>query len=256
MWIFLGIWLVNVATFVAWRIYLALTNGLAADFCGLDYDSRNKTLSYFIAGNLNQADAAFKFMEPEIGENCVFVQFSPKGWSAKATAKKIAHDLQWYHCRHARIFTISLGDHVARYLEKELGGIVEVYAVNPCPNRETLQKTWRKILCWAAPLAEIAVHGLGWLSILPIIPSFGGKYSLALLIDQYWCIYYDHPPLGTSHTCGVICSTNDTFLDNSALEKTYLDAEIQYIDTGHSDIVNNSALYYRAICKLIRTAAP
>lgn len=242
--------LVNAITFTIARIWWGSQGELAATLEAHISDSEDKTMTYLIAGNLNQADTAFEFMESEFGPNYTFVQFSPKGWSAKATAKAIAKDIQ-AHGYHGRVFTISLGDHVARYLEQALGNAIEVYAINPCSGREVLQSPWGTVLRYATLPAEALCHALGWISCLPIIPSWGGQYSPMLLVDQYWSIYYDSPPMITSHTYGVICSEQDAFLDNNVIDKNYPDAEIEYIDAGHSDIVNCAEKYHIAICNLL-----
>lgn len=248
--VILGAILLNAITFVVARVWWSLRGELAATLETHIGDPEDVTMTYLIAGNLNQADTAFKFMESELGSNYTFVQFNTKGWSAKATAKLIAKDIR-DHGYYGRIFTISLGDHVARYLEQELGRKIEVYAINPCPNRDALQSPFRTVLRFATPFAETLCHTLGWVSYLPIVPAFGGKYSLALLIDQYWNIYYDYPPLGASQTYGVICSTEDSFLDNDELGCFYLDANIEYVNAGHSDIVNSADQYNSAIRSLL-----
>lgn len=250
--VILGALLINAITFIIARCWWGLRGSLAATLEAHINDPNDKTMTYLIAGNLNQADTAFKFMEPFFGSNYTFVQFSTKGWSAQATAERIAQDIQ-ENGYQAQIFTISLGDHVARYLEQELGNAIKIYAINPCPNRSVLQKPWGTILKYVAPFAEILCHSLGWVSYLPIVPSFGGNYSPILLIDQFRCIYYDDPPRKSSHTYGVICSNGDTFLDNATIEKFYLNAEIEHIDAGHSDIVDNADLYYNAISNLLET---
>lgn len=249
--IILAILLINAVSFIGFRIWWGIHDGLAATLEVHINNPENQTMTYLVAANLNQADTAFDFMKSEFEENYTFVQFSTKGWSAKATAKLIMEDIR-EHGYQARVFTISLGDHVARYLEANLGGTVEVYAINPCPNRDVLQSPLDTVLQYGAPVAEVICHALGWVSYLPIIPSYGGSYSIALLVDQYWCIYYDYPPVGTSCTYGVICSTQDTLLDNDVIEATYLDAEIEYVDCGHSDIVNSAEKYHDAISNLLK----
>lgn len=248
--VILGAILLNAITFTLTRIWWALHGELVATLETHIENPEDKTMTYLIAGNLNQADTAFDFMKSEFGENYTFVQFSTKGWSPKATAKLIAQDIK-EHSYEARVFTISLGDHVARYLERDLGSTIKVYAINPCPTREALQSPLGAVLKFASPVAELACHACGWASYLPVVPSWGGQYSPILLIDQYWSICYDSPPLVTSNTYGLVCSEYDTLLDNNVLEYFYLDADIEYIDCGHSDVVNSAEKYYNAICNLL-----
>lgn len=248
--IILAALLLNVVTFTLARIWWGIRGELAANLEKHIGDPEDDTMTYLIAGNLNQASTAFRFMEPKFGANYTFVQFTTKGWSVKATAKKIASDIRKHDYR-ARVFTISLGDQVARYLERDLGRPVAVYAINPCLDRDVVRPPLNTVLKFATPVAEVVCHGFGWLSYLPIIPSFGNKYSMMLLIDQYWAIAHEWPPLRTTQTLGVICSTNDTLLVNSVIESNYLDAEITYVEAGHSDIVNAAEAYYDAICTLL-----
>ncbi len=250
--VILGAILLNAITFTLTRIWWALHGELAATLETHIENPEDKTMTYLIAGNLNQADTAFDFMKSEFGENYTFVQFSTKGWSPKATAKLIAQDIK-EHSYEARVFTISLGDHVARYLERELGSTIKVYAINPCPTREALQPPLGTVLKFVSLVAELACHACGWVSYLPIVPSWGGQYSPILLIDQYWSICYDSPPLVASNTYGLVCSEYDTLLDNNVLEYFYLDADIEYIDCGHSDVVNSAEKYYNAICNLLES---
>lgn len=244
--------LINAMTFIIARIWWGCCGKLAATLETHVNNPSSKVMTYLIAGNLNQADTAFDFMASELGENYTFVQFSTKGWDAKATAELIAEDV-WDHGYRARIFTISLGDHVARYLEAIFYETpLEVYAINPCPNREVLKPKYKLALRYLLPIAEIACHALGWVSYLLAIPSFGGRYSIALLIDQYWSIYHDSPPFRTKCTRGVIYSTMDDFLDNSMLKMYFLQITTEYVNAGHSDIVNSANQYHDAICNLLR----
>ncbi len=247
----ISVLLLNAITFILARIWWGFHGGLAATLETHIGDTEDTTMTYFIAGNLNQADTAFDFMKSEFGSNYTFVQFSTKGWNAKATAKLVEKDIR-EHGYHARIFTMSLGDHVARYLEHGPCEDLEIYAVNPCPNRKALAPPLDTVLCFAAPVAEVVCHALGWISYLPIVPSWGGTYSPILLIDQYWCIYYDYPPMDTDQTRGVIYSMGDELLENRVVEPMYPNADIRYINAGHSDIVNSATKEYNAIRKLLK----
>lgn len=246
----LWILLINAASFIAARLWWDIHGDLAATLEAHISDPEDPRMTYLIAGNQNQADAAFDFMRSEFGANYTFVQFSRKGWSAESTAERIAQDVL-EHDYDARVFTISLGDHAARYLEKTLGCGVEIWAINPCPNRNAVQQKLHPVLRYATPAAEVACHAIGWLSYFPRVKSWSGNYSLILLIDQYWCVYYDYPPEVTRQTYGVICSTQDELLNNAVIEAMYLDAELEYVDTSHSNIVDAADLYLNAIRNLL-----
>lgn len=254
--------ILNILSFAAARVYWWLsgkTGGVfkphLAEQVNQEIDER--IMTYLIAGNMAQPESAFEFMKSEFGQNYTYVSFSIYGWNAKTAAKYIAEDIK-EHDYKARVFTISLGDHVARYLEAdvELKGKLEIYVINPCPNRSVLQKPYDTVLRFCAPLAKGACYMVGWLSVLPVIPCDGGNYSLILLIDQFYGIYYDSPPLGASQTYGIVCSQRDEFIRNEVVEKIYLDAEIAEIDTVHGDTAGESSKYYDAISNLIQDNAP
>lgn len=252
----------NILSFAAARVYWWLSGKTGGEFEPhlaeqINQAAGEQTMTYLIAGNLAQPESAFKFMEAEFGQNYTYVSFGIYGWDAKTAAKYIAEDVKEHNYR-ARVFTISLGDHVARYLEADtdLRGKLEIYAINPCPNRSVLQKPYDTVLRFCVPLAKGVCYALGWASVLPVIPCDGGNYSLILLIDQFYGIYYDSPPLGASQTYGIICSKRDEFICNEIVERIYLDAEITEIDTAHGDTIGESSKYSDAISSLIQDNAP
>ncbi len=248
----IGLAIMNCMSFVLMRIRWRETGKLSGEFVQQIGNSDSKTMDYFIAGNLNQPEAAFKFMRSEFGENFTYVDYNTHGWSVFDTVEKIAEDII-YHGYQARIFTISVGDHVARYLEHYGTRDIEVYAINPCPNHTTLRRLLSLLLVIGAPLLSLLCYGLGWLSIIPVIPTVGGKYSLMLLGDQYMAIAYDLPPRAATKTIGVICSKNDELLRNEVIRQVFDHANIIEIDTTHGDTVGAGLEYLRGMQELLDT---
>lgn len=237
------------------RIRRELTSAMASKlriFKAQGAQSAEKQMTYLVAGTLAQPELAFEFMRSKFGENYTYVDFSRLGWRAKPTAQRIAEDIREHNYR-AKIFTISLGDHVARHLEAEpdLRGRIEVYAINPCPNRTAVREPFRTLLRFSAPMAEILCHLLGWLSVLPIIPCDGGLYSLMLAIDQFHEIYYDSPPLDADQTRGVVWSARDSFLRKESVQECYPQAKMVEIDARHGKTIQEAEKHYNAISTLI-----
>ncbi len=227
--IVMAILIMNCATFTLARLILQLSGECAASL-EIDpditpYSSGDVgTMTYLVAGNLNQPAAAFQFLKPELSWCTQNVNYRMIGWNAKSTARQIADEICAMMPKKAMVYTISLGDHVARYVEEYLRGSLEllgidleIIAINPCTTVDFMIPPLGALLKIGAPVFEVACHALGWLSVIPVIPTVGGRCSLILLADQYWTIAYDRPPHETSHTIGVICSKPDEEKDQDGL---------------------------------------
>lgn len=248
--VILGAYLLNVGTFMGVRLCLWFIGGLTATLESHVNDETSHEMTYLIAGNLNQPQSAFNFMMSEVGANYTYVKFGVQGWNAKATAKAIIKDIR-SHDYKARVFTISIGDQVARYLEDELGTEVELYSINPCSYRDALQPKYCELTTtWALP-AEILCHLIGWPTMFPSIEVGGGDYSLVMLVDQYWEIAYNKPPLKTSCTQGVVLSINDEILDNDYLRSLFSETRIVEIDTAHADTWAAAEEYLKGVKRLL-----
>lgn len=252
--------LINCLSFVTVRIALYLRDGFEAklerEMKGLEVD----TMTYLIAGNLNQAQTAFQFLTPELHGDVTYVQFQMMGWNANDAAKQIVRDVKARSLSHVYVYTISLGDHVGRYLEMYLGDScdLEIIAINPCTDVSFVRQPLRTVLQVGAPIFETLCHGLGWLSAIPFIPTWGDNYSLILLADQYWSIAYDRPIESAEHTIGVICSQpsdddNDGLLENAAIRDYFRDDTnnteicIITIKTGHSTMADHGDEYLAGV---------
>lgn len=189
-------------------------------------EPHSNEMTYLIAGNLNQPLSAFRFLGPELLENVTYVNFQMTGWSAKRAAEEIANEVIAEDFSHVDVYTISLGDHVGRYLEGLIGGHCElrIIAINPCSDISFVCEPFNTLLKVFAGPFEVLCHALGWFSTIPFIPAQDGvsKYSMILLADQYWSIAYDHPEPSVEHTIGVVCSQpneddNDGLLENARI---------------------------------------
>ncbi len=262
MRLLLSLIMLNTLSFIVARIIWWLRDDLSAKIImprkKLQSEDE-KEIIFLAAGNLAQPEKAFEFLRPVFERKpYAFLQFKMIGWDSRATAKAII-DESIKSGKNVTLWTISVGDHVGRYLEGYFFGQQEfkrggtrIYAVNPCPTRRALRAGLRGLLMIAAPILWVIAHLLGWLSIVPFIPATGGKYSLILLADQYMGIAYDMCPKNTSQTQGIILSTQDELLDNEFLEKGYFTCiKIVYVSTRHGDTVGMSHEYLRGAKELL-----
>lgn len=202
-------------------------------------------------GNRAQPRGAFGFLFPIIREKrCFFLKFKMIGWSARSTVKTVLKATQ--DADSIMVFTISLGDQIARRLEiTEVRRKLDVCAINPCPSRKALKPTWRWLLTFLGPVFWVFCHAIGWLSIIPLIPGTGGRYSLVLLADQYITLAYSRPPKRTTHTKRVLLSRNDELLCNGYLESFFRKANIGWVPCGHADTVRQKPVFLHGVAKLL-----
>lgn len=211
----------------------------------------SRVMNYFIAGVLNQPQNAFRFLTKEVRGGLTFVQYDMLGWSAKDTAQQIAHDI----CKNrynATIYTICVGDQVARYLEDILGN-VKVVTINPCSWPELLKPLFYyggKII---APALMIICHlGLGWISALPLVRFKWGAYSLVLLADQLAEIAYGCATHCTTGTQAVVCSTEDKILQNDKIIESFQTSNIGFVSVKHGYTTEKPVLWLDAIRQLLK----
>lgn len=240
----------NALSFIVTRMVWWIRDDLSAKIViprkKLRTEDDNKII-FLSAGNLAQPKKAFQFLKPILRrEQCAFLEFKMIGWSPRSTTKAIVEEITSSGCE-ATLWTISVGDHVGRYLGTYSCRKfpMQTYAINPCPERKALRHGLGGLLMIVAPILWTLAHLLGWLSIIPIIPATGGKYSLILLADQYMVVAYDTPEKNTARTHGVILSSQDELLDNNFLEKYFKNTKIVYVSTHHGDTVGMANRYLR-----------
>lgn len=268
----LAVLLANCVTFAMFRAVVCSAGWTSGVLRRQNPDSvRAERANYLIAGTLNQAEAAFQFLEPYLTGDVIYVQFQSIGWDARATAQHIAEDVYPYQYDEVDIYAISVGDHVARYLDAYFDDCettqVRIIAINPCPIIDCVRPQLRPYLKPLTPLFEVGCHALGWLSTAPIIPTAGGRYSLILLADQLWQTAWDQPPHSTSHTVGLICSRvsnkehndADDLLSNAAIREYFDTAsgkiETVHINTAHGDTIGAGKDYLLAVRQIWQSAA-
>lgn len=221
--------------------------------------SSNK-MNYFIAGIMDQPQPVFRFIKNDVQGGITYVNCSRYGWDPEKIADMIAEDIG-AHNYDATIYTISIGDHVARCLDHPFNQNIKIVAINPCSTPQMLRLRWRIVLKPVAVLLFILRAILGWLSVVSLIPAINGKYSLALLTDQLLIMGFDTPRQYTKRTIGVICSQHDQFLDNQAVLGYFIfigQDRIITLDTQHAYTVREPRLYQEAVRKILtqNTARP
>lgn len=213
-------------------------------------------MNYFVAGTLNQPKPAYQFIMNDIKGGVTWVSFRNTGWEAELTAKAILNHARRHDYKKIRVFAISVGDHVARYLEDFVRADpeiqLEVIAINPCSSPTYLNDGLRGAIK-AAPALQITKYLLGWASLLPVIPTPGEAYSVALLEDQLLQVSRVSTPRRFERTLGVVLSKNDELLDNGRII-TFLpdDVATVTIDTTHGNTIDAAKLYREATQKILQ----
>ncbi len=179
-----------------------------------------------IAGLQNQANKAYQYLQfPDYEE--VPLRFSYFGYNPRNTAKQLQAIVQ----DGDAVLAISISAKTVEF--SDVSQRCTTVLINPCSHPLTLKPPFRlltKTLTWPA---EVLSYGLGWISVLPIIPAdMGERTSLALMFDQLFWIGHGEPTCSLENT-GIILSTQDEFLDNDALRELYPGMPSREIDTRH-----------------------
>lgn len=234
--------LINSITYVCARAYWYKTGKVAADLQVVREVGDSGIMNYFVAGNINQPERAFKFLEGKIDGGITYVTYAElRGCSMKQIVDQVLADARQTGCK-VRIFGISIGDYVGRFAESDLDN-VETVAINPEPHPDILKPYANIGLKILTPAMEGLTVPLGWLSHIPCIRGF----SFAFLADQWRDIAYcSNAPHVTDCTIGVICSSDDEFLQNSVIEGYFRDVPIITINSGHGDTQGNGEAYAKA----------
>ncbi len=181
-------------------------------------------VSILIAGLMNQPENAFSQLKNAKSGQMYYAHFSNYGWNAKNSARQL-NNMEYPRATRINVFAISVGDKIAQ----QLTHCHHIYAINPCPHPSVL-KCNQKSLAVVAVLLQVAVLILGWLAVIPIIPTEGGLYSSALFADQLYEIAVNRKT--EPHNNGitsVIYSSGDEFLDNSKIREFYKNNQIEEI---------------------------
>lgn len=236
--VLIALWLVNVASFV--MIVRVKEAKRAGTLICLREDAHSEVVNYLIAGLLNQPDVAFYDFLEDFEGSVVAVNFLRTGWEPQLMAELIQEDSRSRQAGEIRIWSLSVGDQAARFVESMMLGVKTV-AVNPCTTPQCLQERFQGYGQLAKILQGICEYGLGWLSLLPVIPMSGvdsaaptrnWKYSPMLLVDQLVAITCGGQPLGTYQADFVVLSEDDQFLDNGAVRDLFTVASRVYHKTA------------------------
>lgn len=215
-------------------------------------------INYLIAGNVAQPEQGFAFLLDELEGEIVFCNYQQCGWSPEQSAEEICADIQQRLDGLSgetlvRIYAVSCGDIVARYLESMSALIpyadIEIIAINPASSPQLLKPPIKWGLKIVAPLLKGVCHLAGFASCIPFIPGTDSWHSPILLADQWMELAWSNAPHETSSTVSAIISTNDEFLVNEEIVKYFEGVRIIEVVSKHADAKGHGREYARA-CQL------
>lgn len=247
--ILLALEIANVMSFTATRFL----SKPAAQLERIRAAEPGERMNYLIAGTFNHPDTAFELLLDSMEGGVTFVKFSPMGWSALQMAGALRKDIVEHDYRPV-VYSISVGDKVARWLEWEMPMTdLKVVSMNPCPSPDMLKPSIRRVAKFMAPAYRALCYALGWISVIPYFPSAGGKfdYSMILLADQMKELMRDDAPYEIGRTIGIIESTKDELLENSKISDYF--GEIipcLVVDANHADTVKCADEYKEAMRRI------
>lgn len=200
-----------------------------------DYNGKN----ILIAGMLSQPENAYKYVELPYCHSA-YLRFSPFGYNPKISGEQLRKLIRSKDV----VVGLSVGCKSIIFAHRpETCRIL----VNPMTHSITLKAEKQLLIEYLSPIAEVLSYLLGWLAVIPVIKTGTGDfYSIALLVDQLFWMYYDDPhfdDIGKMNKIGVVISTDDEYLENHIIKGIYNCAEFVEIDTAHGQITNREAVY-------------
>lgn len=212
---------------------------------------------------LNEPILSFVFLDKLLKPNChlYYMQYDNFGYDAEAYTNQLFNKVSMVTKEATEAgkkveniaVSISLGDQIVAPIEDVFD---QVIAINPCTYNSFLNRRYRTIIAFCAPILFVLEYALGWLSFMPLISYDHNNYSITLLADQI----YDMKHLKPSESMRlknlprkILLSKYDQFLDNQAIEKYYQKADIKYINCKHGTMSdpNDAQLYLQGVQKLI-----
>lgn len=240
--------IINAITCFIFRVFIHRGRLKILDFASETNETSD--VSILLAGIFNQPYGAFFLLPAVKSDHMIFCDYSCFGFNAKNAGKQInAMDIP--SPSRVNVYAISLGDKVARYLTR----CTHIYGINPCPNPSVLRTNWQKILPPVALSLEIITLALGWIAVIPLVPSDDTCYSIALISDQLWEISINRstPPDNKGIT-SLVLSSKDEYIDDFKLWRFYkhLSMPEVTIDSKHGRTMDLawSAEYNRALEEL------
>ncbi len=242
-----GAAVVNAVSYTVARAAWYMKDEVGATLVRVRDDDSSSVMNYLIAGNLNQPEKAFGFLEDRLDGGITYVRYAEsKGCSMHLIAQQVLDDIQKRNCK-ARIIAISMGDYVSRCAESTFYNL-DTVAINPVPHPSVLKPVARNGLRVVTPIIEALTIPLGWLSSIPCIHGF----SLVTLADQWRDLaYLNDAPWTVANTVGVVCSDQDEFLLNDEIADYFLNVPVVTIESRHGDTEGNAAAYAEAWDKLM-----
>ncbi|MBR1875442.1 hypothetical protein IJ798_03665 [Candidatus Saccharibacteria bacterium] len=199
-----------------------------------------------VAGMLSQPESAYQYIDfhnKVIG----YLRFSSFGFNPKNAAYQLDEVIQ----PNDTVVGISIG---CKPIIMSLVKCRRKILINPMTHSIILKAKNQMLIEYLAPLAEVLSYALGWISLIPFIKTdTGDHYSLALLLDQLYWMYYGDPEdedMDSLDNVGIVISNQDEFLENDIISSIYLKASGQFdIDTRHGHTANPKVapLYQDAI---------
>lgn len=184
---------------------------------------------YLIAGMLSQPENAFKYLSFN-NQATMPLRYSVFGFNPKNSAKQLREIVGPYDT----VVGISIGCKPILMSENNCRRRI---LINPMTHSIILTAKNQMLIEYLSPEAEVLTYLLGWISFIPFINTdTGDRYSLALLIDQlYWMYYGDPKPSATRNLekVGIVISTEDEFLANDVMKDIYSRAVQIEIETMH-----------------------
>lgn len=199
------------------------------DFCpdGSQFPSEANIL---IAGMNNQPYEAYRELSSVNSDHEIFAEYSMLGWNAKNSARQL-DKIHFAPTTRVIVYTISIGDKIARYMNR----CNYIYSINPCPNPCVLKTSLQKKLPPVAIILRMITFLFGWIAVIPL-PIGDTLISLALFSDQLWeaSVNRDTPPMNKGIT-SIIFSAQDEFIDQSNVKNFYKRAPMPevIINTKH-----------------------
>ena len=221
----------NVISCFIFRVFIHRGKVNICDFTIPEF-GQPKEINVLIAGFFTQPFSAYRELCQAHLAQEIYVIYSCFGWNAKNSAAQLDEALKKYTGK-VNIYAISVGDKIARSMTR----CNHIYSINPCPNPCVLRNEWQRKLPPLAILLEAVAFVLGWLSVIPAIPTDDSPYSLALIADQLWEISVNRStkPYNKSLTSFVL-SSKDEYINNDFIFHFYKTSWLPFetIETQHA----------------------
>ena len=202
---------------------------------------------FLIAGEMSQPEKAYGRIEMPYSVR-VNMRYSLLGFNPIEAGKQ----LEELALSEDYIVASSLGCKALVYSHRD---DIKRVMIDPATHSIIL-KAERQMRLRLAPILVVLAYALGWLSVIPFIPTRSGNfYSFALLSDQLYWLYYGDPrfnDIGKLDKLGMIISTeDDEKLVWYIAESIYNGVALKEIKAKHCDTIKNYSVYDAALKNLL-----